>query len=359
MRVAFVARPDVYTLSGGDTVQIEGTAQALRKLGVEVDIYLSCDVIRYHEYDLLHFFNMIDCEDLLAHAMQCTVPYVLSTIFVDYTEYDRYHRGGAIGLLSRYFSTDATEWMKKTGKWLLKGDRVSTYRYFLMGNKKSVQYMLNHAAYLLPNSHNEYKRVVQAYGVEKPYTAIPNAADAELFQFTDEQPERKGILCVARIEGRKNQLNLIRAVQDTGWQLTLIGRPSANQKKYVAQCINEAGENVTFIHHLTQPELRNYYLHAKVHVLPSWFETTGLSSLEAAAMGCNIVVGDKGDVREYFSDFAYYCNPESVESIREAISRALSNEPSAYFSRMIQENYNWDQTAKLTLQTYKRVLTHD
>jgi glycosyltransferase involved in cell wall biosynthesis len=359
MKVAFIARPDLYSLSGGDTVQLDNTASALRMLGVEVDIRLADEQIEYSAYDLLHMFNMIDCEDLLKHALHTPVPYVLSTIFVDYTEYDRYHRGGVIGGLSRFFSPDTVEWMKKTAKFLLKGDRVSTYRYFLMGNRKSVCSILERAAFLLPNSHREYRRVVEAYGVERPYAVIPNAVDTRLFEYSGTSLERDIILCVARIEGRKNQLNLIRAVNGTPYRLILIGRPSVNQHKYVARCIKEAGENVTFIEHMTQPELRQYYLRAKVHVLASWFETTGLSSLEAAAMGCNIVVGDKGDVREYFGEFAYYCNPESIESIREAIIQAMNAKPSASLHGFIQENYNWNRAAQLTKDVYKRVLAHD
>ncbi len=65
MKVAFIARTDLYRISGGDTVQIEGTAQALRQLGVTVDIHLSDEIINYNDYDLLHFFNIIDCEDIL------------------------------------------------------------------------------------------------------------------------------------------------------------------------------------------------------------------------------------------------------------------------------------------------------
>jgi len=39
-------------------------------------------------------------------------------------------------------------------------------------------------------------------------------------------------------------------------------------------------------------------------VLPSWFETTGLSSIEAGVMGCNIVITDKV-MQEYFSHHAF------------------------------------------------------
>jgi glycosyltransferase involved in cell wall biosynthesis len=62
-----------------------------------------------------------------------------------------------------------------------------------------------------------------------------------------------------------------------------------------------------------------------VHVLASWFETTGLVSLEAAMMDCNVVVTKKGDTVEYFSDMAYYCEPDDINSIRNAIEKAYNN----------------------------------
>ncbi len=359
MKVAFIARTDLYRISGGDTVQIEGTARALRQLGVTVNIHLSDETINYSDYDLLHFFNIIDCEDILGHVMRAAVPYVVSTIYVDYREYDRFHRGGVIGLLSRFLSYDAMEFIKKTAKWL-KGDKISTVKYLAMGNRKSIRYILEHSAYLLPNSTNEYNRLLKDYGVQKHYTVVPNAVDNKLFNYTvqDEEP-RNIVLCVARIEGRKNQLNLIRAMKDTGYKLVLIGRPSVNQQKYVEQCKAEADKNVTFINHITQPELLKYYLKAKVHVLPSWFETTGLSSLEAGSMGCNVVVGDRGDVREYFGDFAYYCNPGDVGSVKQAVEQAFQATAKEEFRQKIQREFNWEKAAEMTWKTYNKVLEHD
>ncbi|MBK7308934.1 MAG: glycosyltransferase [Chitinophagaceae bacterium] len=58
--------------------------------------------------------------------------------------------------------------------------------------------------------------------------------------------------------------------------------------------VKEAAGNIVFAGRLTQTALANYYARARVHVLPSWFETCGLSSLEAAAMGCNIVITARG-----------------------------------------------------------------
>ena len=57
----------------------------------------------------------------------------------------------------------------------------------------------------------------------------------------------KLILCVARIEGIKNQLNLIRALSGTNFHLLIIGSHSKNHKSYYEQCKAEAGSNIEFL----------------------------------------------------------------------------------------------------------------
>ncbi len=136
----------------------------------------------------------------------------------------------------------------------------------------------------------------------------------------------------------------------------LVGKASPNQKKYFDECRKIAKDNIEFKGYVSQEELYSLYSKAKVHVLPSWFETTGLSSLEAAAMGCNIVVTDKGDVREYFGDLAYYCEPDSPDSIAVAIQSALQNEVNKKLQEKVFKEYTWEKAAEQTLAAYKKVL---
>jgi glycosyltransferase involved in cell wall biosynthesis len=126
--------------------------------------------------------------------------------------------------------------------------------------------------------------------------------------------------------------------------------------KYYKKCKEIAAPNVSFVESIEQEKLIDYYNAAKVHVLPSWFETTGLSSLEAAAMGCNIVITDKGDTREYFENYAYYCDPESPQSIFDAISKAASDDISIELQKKIFNQYTWFQAAKLTLEAYEEIM---
>ena len=101
----------------------------------------------------------------------------------------------------------------------------------------------------------------------------------------------------------------------------------------------------------------DYYRKAKVHVLPSWHETCGLSSLEAAAMGCNIVITEKGFTREYFGDDAFYCEPGDPESIFNAVENAAQSECHTELQQKILHHYTWQQAAASTLIAYQNSLS--
>ncbi len=359
MKILFLARSTLFSNPGGDSIQVKSTALFLNKLGVEVDIVLSNERdIDYSKYDLLHLFNLIDCKDHLGHVFESKKPFVISTIYVDYSEFDRFHRKDLIGLLAKIFSKHFISYAKNAAKFLLKGEKVSSFKYFIWGHKKSIKYLLKNASYLLPNSNNEYQRLAKDFKIETPFHVVVNAVNTDLFNLDSLSYQKRNdeVLCVARIEGLKNQINLIKALYGKPYHLNLIGKASSNQQSYYKMCVRKASSNISFIPYIKQEELIEYYSKAKVHILPSWFETTGLSSLEAAAMGCNVVVTDKGDVREYFGDLAYYCNPESPESIALALEKALNEDVKTELRERVMNNFTWEKAAEQTLSAYKKVL---
>jgi glycosyltransferase involved in cell wall biosynthesis len=358
MKVAIISRSSLYNDKGGDTIQVLHTAAELRKLGVQVDIFLAREKPDYTHYDLLHFFNIIRPDDILPHIIRTEKPFVVSTIFVDYSEYEKKARQGPSAFLFKFLSPDFIEYSKVLARSLTNGEKIKSTYYFFHGQKRSIQKIVKKAGMLLPNSQSEYDRFSFSYNIRKKYRIIPNGIDTTLFVKgkTEVLRDERLILCVARIEGRKNQLNLIRAIAHTPYRLILIGARATNQNAYYEQCKLAAAENIQFIDYLEQESLLEYYQKAKVHVLPSWFETTGLSSLEAAAMGCNIVITRKGDAAEYFKDYAYYCEPESVESIFQAVDQAATNTIPEALSSLVTKQYNWAIAAEKTREAYLEIL---
>lgn len=356
MRIALIGRSTLYTIPGGDTVQISETARQLNQMGVNARVCLSYSQINEQETDLLHFFNITRPADILPHLQRIRKPYVVSPVYIDYSEYDRQHRKGLSGLLLKPFSSARIEYIKTLGRAIKGNDRLPGLEYLWNGQLKSIRKILSGAACILPNSSMELEQIRQL-GIRQTAWIIPNGIDTTLFANRGSiEKDNDLILCAARIEGIKNQLNLIRAMNNCGKQVVLAGAAAPNQQSYFQQCKKEAADNIVFAGRLNQTALAHFYARARVHVLPSWFETCGLSSLEAAAMGCNIVISAKGYTRDYFGDEAFYCEPGNPASIKEAVMQAARAEPPVQFADSIRNNYTWERAAALTLSAYQTVL---
>ncbi len=357
MKVAFIARSTLYKISGGSTVQIVETARYLQELGIDVRIYLAHEKIPYDEFDLLHFFDVVRPANILYHIKKTQKPFVITPVVLDYSEYDKQFRKGISGMIFRWFSPDTNEYIKTIFRWLAGKDSLPSKSYLWRGQRKSIQHILRKTAMVLPNSKMEHDRLLELYTVNKPHAVIPNGVNEQLFcQDNSVEKDEKLILCAARIEGLKNQSNLIKALNNTGFKLLIIGHVAPGQQSYYKHCKEIASGNITFIEGIAQEELLHYYKKAKVHVLPSWFETCGLSSMEAAAMGCNIVISNKGYSRDYFGDDAFYCDPRSETSIYQAIKKAAESPLQKDLQEKILKQYTWKQVAAKTFQAYQKLL---
>ncbi|MCD6063833.1 MAG: hypothetical protein K0R82_1744 [Flavipsychrobacter sp.] len=358
VKVAFISRATLFSAPGGDTRQMEMTAKYLRKLGVEVKIFLTSEKIDYRPYDLIHFFNITRPADIIRHIRLAKKPYVVSTIFVQPDRINEDRKGFLFRTISHIFSVDGLAYLKTVARWLKNGEKIISKRYLWMGQRRSIEWIVNNAEFLLPNSESEIRRFFAQYVVNVPYHVVPNGIDTEITsrQFAPLEEYKNAIICLARFEPLKNQLNLIRALNNSPYQVFLHGKPSPNNHAYYDQCKHEAAPNIHIKDWLNGDELYRVYASAKVHMLPSHFETTGLSSLEAAVMGCNIVVADRGDTRDYFKDDAWYAEPDDIQSIRKAADEAWEAPYDESFRARILRDYTWQRAAEETLKAYTQVL---
>lgn len=357
MKVALITRSTLYSVKGGDTFQIINTARELNRQGIEADIILTNQPVQYRQYNLLHFFNIVRPADIICHITRSKKPFVVSPNLVNYHEYDQMYRKGIAGVLFRFLPQNGIEYIKTIARWVQGNDVLMTRSYLWKGHKQSIQRILKQAAHIVPNSKLEYDHLAKFYTPLPGYTLVPNGIDPALFTFKPDQAKDPNlVLCVARIEGLKNQLNLIKALNNTKYRLVIIGDPAPNQLPYYFECRKQAAANISFINHITQEALIDWYQLAGIHVLPSWFETCGLSTLEAAAMGCRVVITDKGYTREYFEQEAAYCDPASPASILAAVEQAAATPATNTLRSKVLTQYTWQQAATQTAIAYKQVL---
>lgn len=356
MKVALVARSTLFSTKGGDTIQIIETARQLEKLGVDAEIRLTTDRIEYNKYDLFHFFNLTRPADILYHLKKIRKPVVLSPVFIDYSKSEQINRG-ILGSLLSFLSPFQIDYLKTIGRFITRRDVIRSTEFLWKGQFKSIQSVLNRTQLLLPASLKEHSDLKARFRHLPGFHIAPLGIDNELFIPGEGlERDRSTILCVARIERIKNQLNLIKAMNNTGYRLLLVGAPAPNHLDYYAQCRKIAGKNIFFYDQVPQDQLIAFYRAAKVHVLPSWFENCGLSSLEAGAMGCSLVVTEKGYISEYIGQAAFYCDPASPESIFNAIESASRSQFNLPLQKKITEDYTWFKTAERTAEAYQKAV---
>ncbi|MBC2397030.1 glycosyltransferase family 4 protein [Clostridium tetanomorphum] len=324
MKVLFCIRNDYLKNFAGDSMQLLKTAEYLRNMKVNIDIN-NGNITNYSNYDLIHLFNLTRMGETYKYykiAKFYNKPIVISPIYWNLNKYYNYiHDSKSIRL-----------WKK-----------CDPYR----------KEILNSCNMMYPNSIIEGELIKKDFKVPLPYTVIYNGIEipkSKSFSsnIDSENKLENHVLCVGRICPRKNQLALAEICNKLKVKLLLAG--SINDKDYFNKCI--AFNNVHYLGFINNHHIYNIYKSAKVHALPSYVETPGLSSLEAAINGCNIVSTIEGSAKEYFKDMAIYCNPYDYDSIFKSIEIALKSDNNVNLSHYIAKNLNWNKCVSPLYDSY-------
>jgi glycosyltransferase involved in cell wall biosynthesis len=333
---------------GGHRIQIEQTTSHLRAMGLDCEMAVD-GIADVASYDLVHGFGL--SPESIRKCRLAGVPVVLSTIYWSraYTTGTHAHRGALASLQNR----------ARMGFVLLRSAMLGLHIEkceAMVERLQRTRVAFEMADLLLPNSKAEASQIDFDLGVTTPMEVVPNAVDDKSFTLPDSSHERSGVLYVGRFEPHKNQLGLLRALRGSDIPLTLAGPPHPDHPEYHAQCLREGGANVQIIPAVPHDQLPALYQKFKVHVLPSWFESTGLVSLEAALCGCNVVTTSRGYAGEYFGNFAWYCDPANDASIRKAVGQAYAAPFKQVLRERILANYTWKHTARATAAAYDHVM---
>lgn len=333
MRVLCQIRPDFLDVPGADTTQLLSTKPYLERLGLEVDISTDFEAT-VCEYDLVHLFGTLPAAPTyvnLKNAKSWRRPVVLSPFYWNPLEY-------IASLEEPDKSRNLSAWWEVTNP--LRREVISD------------------ADLVAPAARVEARLIEQDFGLTPPTHFVPVGID-RTFQhgdaglFAQKYGRKDFVLCVGRIEPHKNQLSLIQALRGSGLPLVFVGAPA--NEEYFAECQRAAGQQAVFFGPLAPLELANAYAAAKVHALPSWYDTPGQVNLAAGLAGCNVVTTDRGSTREYLGDYAYYCDPADRASISRAVEMAWEA-PRSGGLRAKLYGLTWEGAAIQTIRAYERVL---
>ncbi len=319
---------------GGLEVQIINTAEALERLGVKVEFLdpwsKKLPSKNFHVFG--SGFNMYEVLQRL-HVKNCNI--ILSAIFIKTHPALLYKTQN---FLSPMLSSKFTSTLRK--------------RVFEFPKK------------IIAITEQEKSYLEDFYSVPSNKLAVlPNGTDARFYNakpdlFIKEYGLKDFILCVGKIEERKNQLSLLKAFEnDPNIPVVLLGAEDDKDPEYT-KAIQEMVDKHSHLHWIRfipydSELLPSAFAAAKLHILPSFAEGHGLVSVESYAAGTPIIMSETDVMKEAFGDFALYCNPKSLHSIRTSCLDVYAN-PEKYYSKQ-KPNWllSWDDVAKQLLSIYE------
>lgn len=340
MRVAYPMRVDALDKPGGDVehmrTYIRYCQQVAQQKGMEFEGKILTELHPdLSEFDVVHLTNTDRPVDLYMQflaAKHAGRPTVITPIHHSYREierYERFGRGGLIGIFSRWMGFNRLEVFRI----LIKSRKYPELRHALrktlgIGIQAAQAEVLRGCCFVLVISDKEAADI-RSEIVELPADRIVKMHHG--FQTPDTPPislkDRDiDIAVVARIEARKNQLAILDAVESLGLKAVFVGPPNPNHKRYARLLRKRIAESQsTYIPGVPAHEVASILARARVHVAASWFEVSSLVDIDAYVLGCRVVASQCGGTRELLGDDAYYVDPGSGTAIAEKIAEAVES----------------------------------
>jgi len=222
---------------------------------------------------------------------------------------------------------------------------------------------------IIAATEQEKKDLIGHYGASpEAVSVIPCGVNLELFRLVDKGKVRrqlgfdgdgKNILYVGRIEPLKGLDKLLRAMtylkNKPGVRLLIIGgdensRHEITRLKQLSREL-QVQDSVFFLGLIKQPELPLYYGAADVCVVPSYYESFGLVTLESLACGTPVVTTKVGHaesiIRREGEGYVVADNTPSLlaEKIAMVLSRPNGGAESVNARRASVAGFSWAKVA--------------
>jgi glycosyltransferase involved in cell wall biosynthesis len=305
--------------SGGDSNKINHYMRDLPQRGIKAGYTFSVED-DWSDWDIIHTFHLGHefSYKFYLEAVRTNKPLVISPIYFPMQNNHLAYRASMV----EYASAIA---------FLSEGEKKAVKELY---TEQPAWDMIEEKAWIIPNGINPI------FGTEGKKYTHPNC------------PDEPYILCVGRLDERKNQHHLAQACVEEDIPLLLVGEAHRNP---VTDSVNALMQTTPLIWHepAAPPErLVEAYRGAHTLACPSTLEMWPNVVAEGGMAGCNLVVGESSMT---FTDFegVDVCTPD-VDSIRRAI-RSSYDTPRRNHSHPFTQ-YTWERAANELTQLYEEVL---
>jgi glycosyltransferase involved in cell wall biosynthesis len=203
------------------------------------------------------------------------------------------------------------------------------------------------AARVLTVSERTRRDLVELYGIpEERIVVTPNGVDPAF------RPDGSGgdyLLFVGAIQERKNPLAALRAADEAGLPLVVVG--PAKDEVLAGELARRGASLRGWVE---KEELAALYRGAAALVLPTRYEGFGLPVLEAMASGTPVVATPDPALREVAGEAAVFAEPAGLG---QAVATALADRDRLVAAGLERARaFTWEETARRTADVYREAL---
>lgn len=208
------------------------------------------------------------------------------------------------------------------------------------------------------------ERIAVTHNALPPGFAAPSAEETEevLREYAVERPY---VLFVGVLQPRKNLPRAIRAFSEArrrgrlDHRLVLVGKRGWRGGE-TERAIDAAGDDLQPLGYVPDAHLPALYAGAEVLLYPSLYEGFGIPVLEAFACGTAVLTSNVSALPEVAGDAALLVDPRDEQQIAERLLKltddASLRETLIERGRRRLGDFDWRQTARLTLEAYRRAV---
>ena len=216
-------------------------------------------------------------------------------------------------------------------------------------------------------SNNFTRRILEQSGIEKSKikTILPGVHQYQVRKDFPDKPSN--LVCIANYNRNKGLIHLVKALnalKDKPWKLDCYGIKDLEPKYFseVALLVKRRGLNEKVMLHgpVSRDDLSEILLKADLFILPSDFESYGMSLMEALMHGIPVVASTGGIITEvvpktmgkFFKPGDVYGLQSIIDELldNEELYKALCNQASTYSSQAISWEKSVDEFEKAILE---------
>jgi glycosyltransferase involved in cell wall biosynthesis len=352
---------DISPLHDGNSVRGVGvyTGRLIRSLKAEIsknpryknytiDLIESPDSAKSNHYDLVHY-PYFDPFKLSLPKNQQT-PFIVTVHDLIPLEFKKHFPVGIRGAI----------------KWLIQKNTVKKAKYILTvshHSKYSISKILGYPA------DHIYPTYLAADDIFRP---IKDKTLLNKIKTKYNLPD-KFILYMGDVNWNKNIPTLVKACLELRYPLVIVGsavtkpapvHPWTEDLRWVQQKYQQLGgksnSELIFAGYAPDEDLPSFYNLATAYCQPSFAEGFGFAHVQAMQSGCPVVYSDRGSMAEIMDYSGLMFNPESIESLKKALS-TYWNHPKVrqqYIKKGLNraKYFDWKFTALQTLAVYDLAL---